>query len=160
MTTGKILSLEDLAERAKALRAAGKKVVATNGCFDLLHVGHVRYLKAARARGDILVVGLNGDASVRQLKGPGRPINSEKDRTEVLAALESVDLIAIFPEDRATRFIQSVAPDVYVKGGDYKAETLNSEERAVLEKLGTKIEIVPFEKGYSTSSLLEQLRKK
>ena len=160
MTTGKILSLEDLAERSKALRKAGKKVVATNGCFDLLHVGHVRYLKAARARGDILAVGLNGDASVRQLKGPGRPINSEKDRAEVLAALESVDLIAIFPEDRATRFIQSVAPDVYVKGGDYKAETLNSEERAVLEKLGTKIEIVPFEKGYSTSSLLEQLRKK
>ena len=160
MTTGKILSLEDLAERAKALRAAGKKVVATNGCFDLLHVGHVRYLKAARARGDILVVGLNGDASVRQLKGAGRPLNSEKDRAEVLAALESVDLIAIFPEDRATRFIQSVAPDVYVKGGDYKAETLNSEERAVLEKLGTKIEIVPFEKGYSTSGLLEKLRKK
>jgi len=160
MTTGKILSLEDLAERAKALRAAGKKVVATNGCFDLLHVGHVRYLKAARARGDILVVGLNGDPSVRQLKGPGRPLNSEKDRAEVLAALESVDLIAIFPEDRATRFIQSVAPDVYVKGGDYKAETLNSEERAVLEKLGTKIEIVPFEKGYSTSGLLEKLRKK
>lgn len=160
MTTGKILSLEDLAERSKALRKAGKKVVATNGCFDLLHVGHVRYLKAARARGDILAVGLNGDASVRQLKGPGRPINSEKDRAEVLAALESVDLIAIFPEDRATRFIQSIAPDVYVKGGDYKAETLNSEERAVLEKLGTKIEIVPFEKGYSTSSLLEQLRKK
>lgn len=160
MTTGKILSLEDLAERAKALRAAGKKVVATNGCFDLLHVGHVRYLKAARARGDILVVGLNGDASVRRLKGPGRPINGEKDRAEVLAALESVDLIAIFPEDRATRFIQSVAPDVYVKGGDYKAETLNSEERAVLEKLGTKIDIVPFEKGYSTSSLLEKLRKK
>lgn len=160
MTTGKILSLEDLAERAKALRAAGKKIVATNGCFDLLHVGHVRYLQAARARGDILVVGLNGDASVRQLKGPGRPLNGEKDRAEVLAALESVDLIAIFPEDRATRFIQSVAPDVYVKGGDYKAETLNSEERAVLEKLGTKIDIVPFEKGYSTSSLLEQLRKK
>lgn len=160
MTTGKILSLEDLAERAKALREAGKKVVATNGCFDLLHVGHVRYLKAARARGDILVVGLNGDASVRQLKGPGRPLNKEKDRAEVLAALESVDLIAIFPEDRATRFIQSVAPDVYVKGGDYKAETLNSEERAVLEKLGVKIDIVPFEKGYSTSSLLEKLRKK
>ena len=160
MTTGKILSLEDLAERAKALREAGKKVVATNGCFDLLHVGHVRYLKAARARGDILIVGVNGDASVRQLKGPRRPLNSEKDRAEVLAALESVDLIAIFPEERATRFIQLVAPDVYVKGGDYKTETLNSEERAVLEKLGTKIDLVPFEKGYSTSSLLEKLRKK
>jgi rfaE bifunctional protein nucleotidyltransferase chain/domain len=160
MTTGKILSLEDLAERAKALREAGKKVVATNGCFDLLHVGHVRYLKAARARGDILIVGVNGDDSVRQLKGPRRPLNNEKDRAEVLAALESVDLIAIFPEERATRFIQLVAPDLYVKGGDYKTETLNSEERAVLEKLGTKIDLVPFEKGYSTSSLLEKLRKK
>jgi D-glycero-beta-D-manno-heptose 1-phosphate adenylyltransferase len=160
MTTGKILSLEDLAERAKALRDAGKKVVATNGCFDLLHVGHVRYLKAARARGDILIVGVNGDDSVRQLKGPRRPLNNEKDRAEVLAALESVDLIAIFPEERATRFIQLVAPDLYVKGGDYKTETLNSEERAVLEKLGTKIDLVPFEKGYSTSSLLEKLRKK
>jgi rfaE bifunctional protein nucleotidyltransferase chain/domain len=159
MTTGKILSLEDLAERAKALREAGKKVVATNGCFDLLHVGHVRYLKAARARGDILIVGVNGDDSVRQLKGPRRPLNNEKDRAEVLAALESVDLIAIFPEERATRFIQLVAPDLYVKGGDYKTETLNSEERAVLEKLGTKIDLVPFEKGYSTSSLLEKLRK-
>jgi rfaE bifunctional protein nucleotidyltransferase chain/domain len=160
MTTGKILSLEDLAERAKALREAGKKVVATNGCFDLLHVGHVRYLKAARARGDILIVGVNGDDSVRQLKGPRRPLNNEKDRAEVLAALESGDLSAIFPEERATRFIQLVAPDLYVKGGDYKTETLNSEERAVLEKLGTKIDLVPFEKGYSTSSLLEKLRKK
>lgn len=160
MTTGKVLSLEELAERAKALRKAGKKIVATNGCFDLLHVGHVRYLKAARGRGDILIVGLNGDDSVRQLKGPGRPLNSERDRAEVLAGLESVDLIAIFPEERATRFIQAAAPDVYVKGGDYKPDTLNSEERAVLEKLGAKIEIVPFEKGYSTSSLIEKLGKK
>ena len=159
MTNPKIAALEDLPARIKPLRAAKKKIVATNGCFDLLHVGHVRYLKAARALGDLLIVGLNGDDSVRELKGPGRPVNSAKDRAEVLAALEAVDLVAIFPEARATRFIQLVAPDVYVKGGDYKTGTLNAEERQILEKLGAKIDIVPFQKGYSTSSLLKKLQK-
>ena len=150
--------MDQLAERVKELRDNGKKIVATNGCFDLLHPGHVRYLKTARGFGDALVVGLNGDASVCQLKGAGRPINPEKDRAELLAALESVDLVAIFPEMRATRFVELVRPDVYVKGGDYKSETLNPEERAALDKIGSKIEIVPFEKGYSTSGLLEKLR--
>lgn len=159
MTNPKIVPLEDLPARIKQLRAAKKKIVATNGCFDLLHVGHVRYLSSARAFGDLLIVGLNGDDSVRKLKGPGRPLNSEKDRAEVLAALEAVDLVAIFPEQRATRFIQLVAPDVYVKGGDYKTDTLNAEERQILEKLGSKIDIVAFEKGYSTSSLLKKLQK-
>jgi rfaE bifunctional protein nucleotidyltransferase chain/domain len=124
----------------------------------LLHLGHIRYLEAARKLGDILVVGLNGDQSVRELKGPGRPINNEKDRAAILAALECVDLVAIFPELRATRFIERAAPDVYVKGGDYSSETLDAEERAALQKIGSKIEIVPFEKGYSTSALLEKLR--
>ncbi len=146
------------AERVKELRAEGKKIVATNGCFDLLHVGHVRYLEAARARGDVLVVGVNGDQSVCKLKGPGRPINNESDRAAVLAALDSVDLVVIFPELRATRFIELAAPDVYVKGGDYTSETLNAEERAALQKIGSKIDILPFEKGYSTSGLLEKLR--
>jgi len=159
MTNPKIVPLEDLPARIKQLRAAKKKIVATNGCFDLLHAGHVRYLKAARALGDLLVVGLNGDDSVRALKGLGRPVNSAKDRAEVLAALEAVDLVATFPEQRATRFIQLVAPDVYVKGGDYKTDTLNAEERQSLEKLGVKIDIVRFEKGYSTSSLLKKLQK-
>jgi len=159
MTNPKIVSFEDLPARIKQLRAAKKKIVATNGCFDLLHVGHVRYLKAARALGDVLIVGLNGDDSVRELKGQGRPLNREKDRAEVLAALEAVDLVAIFPEQRATRFIELVAPDVYVKGGDYKTDTLNAEERQILEELGAKIDIVPFEKGHSTSSLLKKLQK-
>jgi len=159
MTNPKIVLLEDLPARIKELRAAKKKIVATNGCFDLLHVGHVRYLKAARALGDVLIVGLNGDDSVRDLKGPGRPVNSAKDRAELLAALEAVDVVTIFLEERATRFIQLVAPDVYVKGGDYKTATLNAEERQVLEKLGAKIDIIPFEKGYSTSSLLKKLQK-
>jgi D-glycero-beta-D-manno-heptose 1-phosphate adenylyltransferase len=157
--TNKIIALEKVAARAKQLRDTGKKLVATNGCFDLLHVGHVRYLQAARAKGDVLIVGLNGDASVCALKGAGRPLNSEKDRAEVLAALESVDLVTIFPEVRATRFIEAVRPNVYVKGGDYSSNTLNAEESAALETIGAKIDIVPFEKGYSTSRLLEQLRR-
>src|SRR5438067_10962062 len=101
----KIVDLEQLSERCEKLRAAGKKLVATNGCFDLLHVGHVRYLQAARALGDFLAVGLNGDRSVRELKGSGRPITTERDRAEVLAALQCADLVTIFPEMRATQFI-------------------------------------------------------
>jgi len=158
VTASKIIPLNELAKRVKELRAGGKRVVATNGCFDLLHLGHIRYLTAARRLGDILLVGLNGDQSVRQLKGPGRPINNEQDRAEVLAALESVDLVAIFPELRATRLIELAMPDVYVKGGDYTSETLNAEEQAALRKIGTRVDIVPFENGYSTSGLLEKLR--
>jgi D-glycero-beta-D-manno-heptose 1-phosphate adenylyltransferase len=155
----KVIDMKELAQRARELRAAGKKLVATNGCFDLLHVGHVRYLQAARGLGDVLAVGLNGDRSVRELKGRGRPINNEGDRAETLAALESVDFIAIFPEMRATKFILAAQPAIYAKGGDYTAETLNAEERAALQEVGAEIRIIPLEKGYSTSLLLEQLRK-
>ncbi len=154
----KIIDIEKLAERGKEFRAAGKKLVATNGCFDLLHLGHVRYLQAARALGDALVVGLNGDRSVRELKGAGRPINDEKTRAEMLAALESVDLVTIFLEMRATQFLEAAAPAIYAKGGDYGSETLDAEERAILQKLGAEIRIIPFEEGYSTSGLLERLR--
>jgi rfaE bifunctional protein nucleotidyltransferase chain/domain len=156
----KIVQMNELAARAKELRAAGKKLVGTNGCFDLLHVGHVRYLQAARALGDVLAVGVNGDQSARELKGRGRPLNNEHDRAEVLAALEDVDLVVIFPELRATRFIEAAAPAVYVKGGDYALETLNTEERGALQKVGADIRIVPFENGFSTTRLLEQLRRK
>jgi rfaE bifunctional protein nucleotidyltransferase chain/domain len=155
----KIIGMNELAERSKELRAAGKKLIATNGCFDLLHVGHVRYLQTARALGDGLAVGLNGDRSVGELKGIGRPINNEQDRAELLAALECVDFITIFPEMRATQFISASMPAVYVKGGDYSSETLNAEERAMLQKIGAEIRIIPFEEGYSTSLLLEKLRK-
>ena len=154
----KLISMIELPARVKKLRAGGKTIVATNGCFDLLHAGHVRYLKRARALGDVLVVGLNGNASVHELKGEGRPLNDEKDRAEVLAALDSVDLVTIFPELRATRFLLAAAPDIYVKGGDYNSDTLNAEERAALERVGTKIDIVPFEKGYSTTRMIEKLR--
>jgi D-glycero-beta-D-manno-heptose 1-phosphate adenylyltransferase len=157
--SGKIIGLEELSERSERLRAAGKKLVATNGCFDLLHLGHVRYLQAAHAFGDLLAVGLNGDRSVRQLKGKGRPIAVERDRAEILAALECVDLVTVFPEMRATQFIAASHPAIYVKGGDYSSETLNEEERALLKKIGAEIRFIPFEAGYSTSRLLEQIRK-
>jgi len=159
MTSDKIVRLEELEQRASKLRAAGKKIVATNGCFDLLHVGHIRYLNAARALGGALIVGINGDESVRELKGADRPINRENDRAEIVAALGCVDLVTIFPEVRATRFLELAAPDVYAKGGDYNQDTLNAEERQVLQKIGAKIEIVPFEHGYSTSDLLARVSK-
>jgi len=159
MTKDKIVRPEELEQRANKLRAAGKKIVATNGCFDLLHVGHVRYLNAARAFGDALIEGINGDPSVRELKGAGRPITRENDRAEIVAALECVDLVTIFLEVRATRFLELASPDVYVKGGDYNQDSLNAEEREVLQRIGAKIDIVPFEPGYSTSDLLARLSK-
>lgn len=155
----KIVELEKLSDRCEKLRLAGKKIVATNGCFDLLHVGHVRYLQAARALGDLLVVGLNGDRSVHELKGAGRPITTQNDRAEVLAALACVDLITIFPEIRATKFLATVRPAVYVKGGDYTSETLDEEERATLKEIEATIRLIPFEAGYSTSRLIEQICK-
>ena len=155
----KIVDLEELSDRSENLRAAGKKLVATNGCFDLLHVGHVRYLRAARAFGDLLAVGLNSDRSVRKLKGSGRPIMTEIDRAEILAALECVDLVTIFPEMRATRFLAAARPAIYVKGGDYSSEALNEEERAALKEIGAEIRLIPFEAGHSTSHLIEQICK-
>lgn len=153
----KVLTLDALSEKAKELRAAGRKLVATNGCFDLLHVGHVRYLQAARRLGDALVVGVNGDESVRALKGESRPLNRATDRAEVLAGLEAVDFVAIFPEVRATEFLKRAQPAIYVKGGDYKPETLDAEERSALAEIGAEIRIIPFESGYSTSSLIERM---
>ena len=155
----KIVELEELSDRCEKLRSAGKKIVATNGCFDLLHVGHVRYLQAARALGDLLVVGLNGDRSVHDLKGAGRPITAQSDRAEILAALECVDLITIFPEIRATEFLVAVRPAVYVKGGDYSSETLDEKERAILKEIGAEIQLIPFERGYSTSRLIDRICK-
>ncbi len=155
----KIVDLEQVSLRSDKLRAAGKRIVATNGCFDLLHAGHVRYLQAARALGDFLVIGLNGDNSVRELKGSGRPVTRESDRAELLAALQCVDLVTIFPQRRATQFIAAVKPAIYVKGGDYRSETLDEEERAVLKEIGAEIHLIPFEAGYSTSRLIEQICK-
>ena len=139
------------------MRSSGKRLVVTNGCFDLLHVGHVTYLETARQQGDALLVGVNGDAAVRQLKGLDRPVNPETDRAAVLAALESVDGVCIFAEATATRFLAAARPDVYVKGGDYTLDTLNSEERHTVEQAGGKIVIVPCVPGKSTTALLEKI---
>jgi len=154
----KIVSAQQLSAIAKEMRDTGRKLVLTNGCFDLLHAGHVRYLQAARALGDALAVAINGDESVRVLKGEGRPINREVDRAEVIAALEVVDYVVIFPEVRATQLLEEVRPAIYAKGGDYTPETLHSEERAVLERIGAEIRILPFEKGHSTSTLIEKVK--
>jgi len=157
--TEKILSPDDLVAVADSLRTQGRKLVLTNGCFDLLHPGHVRYLQSARMLGDALAVAINGDNSVRALKGEGRPLNSERDRAELVAALESVDHVVIFPEVRVTSLLGKVRPAIYVKGGDYTPATLHPEERAVLEKIGAEIRILPFEGGYSTSGLIGKMKK-
>jgi len=141
------------------MRAGGKRLVVTNGCFDLLHVGHVTYLETARHHGDALLVGLNGDESVRQLKGPGRPIAPENDRAAVLGALESVDGVCIFAELTATRFLAAAQPDVYVKGGDYTLDTLNQDERQAVEQAGGRIVIIPFVPGKSTTATLKKIMR-
>jgi len=131
-------------------------VVFTNGCFDLLHPGHVSYLRAARSLGDALVVGLNSDASIERLKGPLRPIVHERDRATVLAALQSVDAVVLFGEDTPVRLMRELKPAVYVKGGDYRVEDLPEAE--VAAEIGTEVKILPFEPGYSTTALIERIR--
>ena len=155
----KIVNAEQARAIANAMRERGSKLVFTNGCFDLLHVGHVRYLEAARALGDALLVAINGDESVRGLKGEGRPLNRESDRAEIVAALGCVDHVVIFPGRRATALLEKVRPAIYVKGGDYSADSLHADERSALERIGTEIRILPFETGHSTSSLLEKIKK-
>lgn len=155
----KIVTWEKLSEWRQKIRAGGKKLVVTNGCFDILHPGHVTYLENARNLGDLLLVGVNGDHAVRDLKGPGRPVNSECDRATVLAALESVAAVCIFTEKAATNFLKRAQPDVYAKGGDYTLETLNQEERRAVESSGGKIHLIPFVPGKSTTALLEKISK-
>jgi D-glycero-beta-D-manno-heptose 1-phosphate adenylyltransferase len=154
----KIIDADRAATISQELRGNGGRLVFTNGCFDLLHVGHVRYLEAARALGDALIVAINGDESVRALKGEGRPLNREAERAEVIAALESVDHVVIFSEVRATALLEKIRPAIYVKGGDYTAATLDGEERAALEQAAAEIRILPFESGYSTSGLIGKMR--
>jgi len=154
----KILTASTLGPWREQWRRAGRKLVVTNGCFDVLHLGHVTYLQQARDQGDALLVGVTSDAGVRALKGPGRPLNNENDRAGVLAALESVDAVRIFPELDARAFLQSVRPDIYVKGGDYTIDTINQDERRALEQLGVKIVILPAVPGKSTSALLQKMQ--
>jgi len=153
----KIVDRQALPQWRAALRAARKRLVVTNGCFDLLHVGHVTYLEKARSRGDALLVGVNGDDGVRQLKGRDRPVNSQDDRAAVLAALESVTAVCIFTEPTAIELLSEVKPDIYVKGGDYTLDTVNQEERALVEALGGRVEVIPGVPGKSTTALLNKI---
>lgn len=153
----KLISLDQLPDWRRQMRASRRRLVVTNGCFDLLHLGHVTYLEAARNEGDLLLVGVNSDDAVRQLKGPGRPVNSERDRALVLAALESVGAVSIFAEQTATRFLSLVQPDVYVKGGDYTLDTLNQEERRAVEGAGGVIRVLALVEGRSTTGTLRKL---
>ncbi len=155
----KIIAWEKLPEWRKNFRATGKKLVVTNGCFDILHLGHVTYLESARNFGDALLVGVNGDAAVRELKGPGRPVNSETDRAAILAALESVGGACIFADKTAVKFLTAAQPDIYVKGGDYTLDTLNQDERRAVESAGGKIVLIPFVPGKSTTALLKKISR-
>ena len=155
----KIVAWDDLPKWRAAMRASGKRLVVTNGCFDLLHLGHVTYLEQARNHGDALLVGVNGDDAVRQLKGPERPINEEYDRAAVLAALESVAGVCIFADKTATRFLAAAQPDIYVKGGDYTLDTLNADERKTVQAAGGRIVIIPFVLGKSTTATLKKISR-
>jgi D-beta-D-heptose 7-phosphate kinase/D-beta-D-heptose 1-phosphate adenosyltransferase len=151
-----IIPRHELASRLDQLRAEGKRIVFTNGCFDILHRGHVEYLAAARQLGDVLIVGLNSDASIRRLKGPDRPINPQDDRAAVLDGLRSVDIVTIFEEDTPAQLIAIVEPDVLVKGGDYTEATVVGAD--VVRARGGRVVIVPLLEGRSTSALIARIR--
>jgi rfaE bifunctional protein nucleotidyltransferase chain/domain len=157
-TAPKVLSLAKLSQASRRRRTQRQRMVFTNGCFDLLHVGHVNYLEEARKLGSYLVVGLNSDSSVRQLKGPKRPINDEKSRARVLAGLECVDYVVIFRTKRVTPLLKKLRPEIYVKGGDYTPASLDPSERGAVEAYQGKIRILPVWKGYSTTKTLKKMK--
>jgi rfaE bifunctional protein nucleotidyltransferase chain/domain len=154
----KLLTLAAAVARCAELRAAGKKIVLTNGVFDLLHTGHLYYLQQARAQGDALCIALNADASVRALKGPLRPVQNETQRAYALGALACVDAVIIFNTPRLDAEIRALAPDVYCKAGDYTLEKLDPGERAALASVGARIEFMPFLPGFSTTALIARIK--
>src|ERR687886_440166 len=151
-----ILDRGELLRVRAGLRAAGRTLVFTNGCFDILHVGHVRYLAAARALGDALMVAVNSDRSVRALKGEGRPVMRESERAEMLAALSSVDFVTVFDEDSPRKLIAELLPDVLVKGGDYALDEIHGREE--VEAAGGRVLSLPFVEGASTSGIIEKIK--
>lgn len=153
---GEQVKVSELSMWRENVRQQGRRLVVTNGCFDVLHAGHIKYLRDAQELGDLLLVGLNGDTSVRELKGPNRPVNSEGDRAEILTALRFVDAVCVFHDVRATLFLGLAKPDIYVKGGDYTLDTLNPAERAEIESVGGKIAFIPFLAGRSTTVILSR----
>jgi rfaE bifunctional protein nucleotidyltransferase chain/domain len=156
--TPKLLTLPAAVAARETLRTAGKRVVLTNGVFDLLHEGHLHSLQAARALGDALFVAINSDASVRAIKGPTRPIRSETERARALGKLAFVDHIVIFRTPRLTAEIRALRPDVYCKAGDYTPDSLNQEERRALDEVGARISFVPFLPGFSTTDRIAKLK--
>ena len=154
----KLMTLTQAVAWREQCRAAGRRVVLTNGVFDLLHTGHLYYLKQARELGDALIIALNGDASVRALKGPARPVQTEEQRAYALGALSCVDAIAVFHEPRLTAEITALRPDVYCKAGDYTLEKLDAGERAALEAVGARIQFLPFLPGFSTTALIAKIK--
>ena len=153
----KLKSLSALLALLKRRKKLRKQIIFTNGCFDILHVGHIRYLQKARSLGDCLVVGLNADSSVRKLKGTGRPVTGERDRAEVLGALACVDYVILFSDKTPERLIRAVRPDYLVKGGDWKKEQIVGS--AFVESYGGKVLSLPFVKGFSTTGLLGKIKK-
>lgn len=141
------------------IRAKGLRLVVTNGCFDILHLGHVTYLESARQQGDLLLVGINSDSSVRELKGAGRPVNAETDRAAVVAALGCVDAVCIFEQRSALQFLSAAQPDIWIKGGDYTLDSINQDERRAVEKVGGKVVILPLVPGKSTTTLLDKISR-
>ncbi|MDB6168965.1 MAG: ADP-heptose synthase [Verrucomicrobia bacterium] len=158
LETSKLLTLEAAVAARAAWRKDRKSVVLTNGVFDLLHTGHLYALQAARALGDVLVVAINADASVRALKGPTRPVQNESERAYALGALACVDAVVVFSAPRLTAEIRALAPDVYSKAGDYTLQKLDPEERGALEEAGAKIVFVPFLPGFSTTGLIARIK--
>ena len=154
--TSRVKSLAEGAAYAESRRAAGRRVVFTNGVFDILHPGHLRYLRQARALGDALIVGLNADASVRRNKGPHRPINDEQERAEILAALECVDAVVIFGEDTPADIIRAIQPEILVKGADWAEDAIVG--RDTVEARGGRVVRVPIEQGYSTTEIIRKIR--
>ena len=148
----------DIITFCEELKNASKKIVFTNGCFDIIHVGHVRYLQAAKDLGDVLIVGLNTDTSVKKLKGDSRPINNESDRAEVLLALKSVNHVVLFDEQTAENLIAEIKPDIYVKGGDYTLETLP--EAKIVQSYGGRVEFIPMVAGRSTTNVINKISMK
>jgi len=155
---GKVVEKNELVEAADEARQKGQRVITTNGCFDILHVGHVRILNQARAEGDVLFLGLNSDPSVTRLKGEGRPINNQQDRAEMLANLISVDFVYIFSEDTPVEFLKLVKPNIHIKGADYTTGQLA--ETPIVESFGGKVKLLPLVPQKSTTSLVEKIKER
>ena len=152
-----LIKREDIKALVDKIHESGKTVVCTNGCFDILHVGHVRYLKKTKSFGDYSIVLLNSDKSVKSIKGPTRPVNNENDRAEILSALRYVDYVVLFDEDSPKNLLDEIKPDVYTKGADYTMETLP--EADIMRKNGTRVEFIDFVEGKSTTKTIEKMQK-